>query len=319
MPSIDGHFDFRHRNDDGSFRMYVWNNREEKNRLYIKNRHGKKLLQLVVNDEVDKVNSDSYAQIKIIPYRTKKARIYNDSINDPNIIRLLDNVEFTYHGGPKDDENPKIHMKCITSHRHRYQTLLDCSLPLTKDAQILLPLFSLFPGHLYKNKKNDRIKKKAYKFIIDSSNPVRIDFYLSGNDIDMEKYFNSMYSINMFFSLDYLIEKEGCPLQGHPIVQPITGFKMKGYYLWIRCSNYSHIGNPFLQFYNNYFYYEKVMNRRIAYPNDDGSLTWKTMMEKEQEISQYFKELEEKKANKANYPTENSYAVFGRVIYDVGC
>lgn len=277
--------------------MYVWNDKTEKSSLYIRNEHGKKLLKLVLNDEAFKRNNKSFAQIKIIRYKTKKARVYTDSSNDPNIIKLFDNVELTYHGGPKDNENPKIHLKCQTSHGTRYRTLLDCSLSLAKDAQILCPLFSLFPGHLCKNTANDRIRRKAHQFIINSSNPVRLDFYLSGAVIDMERFINSMYSINMFHSLDYLLAKDNCPFQNSPIIQPITGFKMKGYYLWVRCSSILHAGNPFLQFYNNSNYYNKVMNRRIAYPNNDGSLTWRTMMEKEQEISQYFSELEKKKAN----------------------
>lgn len=300
LPAIDNSLRVTHQNDDGSIPMYVWHDKIEKNSLYIKNAYGKKILKLVLNDETFERNNQRFAQIKIIRYKTKKAKIYNDSSNDPNIVKLFDNVELTYHGGPKVNEAPKIHLKCQTSHNARYRTLLDCSLSLAKDVQILLPLFSLIPGHLCKNTANDRIRKKAHEFKLNSSNLVRIDLYLSGAEMNMERFINSMYSMNMFFSLDYLIAKDNCPFQNSPIIQPITGFKMKGYYLWVRCSSTPHAGNSFLQFYNNSNYYYKVMNRRVAYPNKDGTVTWKTMLEKEQEISQWYSEQKEKKANKTN-------------------
>jgi hypothetical protein len=97
------------------------------------------------------------------------------------------------------------------------------------------------------------------------------------------------YSFNMFHSLDYLIEKESGPLRGLPMVQPITGFAMKGYYLWIRCSKSSHQGRPFLQFYNNGSYYDKFMNRRTAWKDQNGRTHWSTMLDEENRITDSMK------------------------------
>lgn len=119
--------------------------------------------------------------------------------------------------------------------------------------------------------------------------PVRFDIYLSGLNFDHHAYMNSIYSFNMFHSLDYLIEKEGGPLRGLPMVQPITGFAMKGYHLWIRCSKSSHQGRPFLQFYNNGSYYDKFMNRRTAWKDQNGRTHWSTMLDEEDRITDSWK------------------------------
>lgn len=162
---------------------------------------------------------------------------------------------------------------------------MDCSLCLNSNTPRLVPVCSFFAGFEYDKPLTDGIKKKAHVFRADSFHPVRLDIYLSGKDFDHYAYINSMYSFNMFFSLDYLIAKAGGPLRGLPIVQPITGFAMKGYYLWIRCSRSNHQGNPFIQFYNNAVYYEKFMNRRTAWVDETGRTHWSTMMDEENEIT----------------------------------
>jgi len=45
-------------------------------RLYLVNQHGRKLLQLMVKDEHTHVAAVRHAQIKLIPYGTHRARVY---------------------------------------------------------------------------------------------------------------------------------------------------------------------------------------------------------------------------------------------------
>lgn len=285
--TIDDFFDFKRKNDDGSFRMYEVKD-SIKDRLYILNKYHKKLVQLIVNDEpIKKDILTTSAQIKIIPYVVKRTKVYGDKPDDPHLFQIYKDLELTYHGGELDDKTqPKIHLKVKSKSKSRYRTLVDCSLHLDDSIPRPAPLFSFFPGFEYDKNLSQKIKKKSHKFQINSDHPIRIDFYLSGRDLDFHVYMNSMYSINMFHSLDFLIAKDNCPLQGLPIVQPITIFAMKNYNIWVRCSRSRHIGKPTIQFYNNMDYYYKIMDRKIAYPNQDGSLTWKTMMQKELEITE---------------------------------
>jgi len=287
QPSIKSFFDFKSQNSDESLSMYQWSE-DVKDRLYIVNQHRKKLLQFIVKDEQYINRQATFAQIKIIPYAVKCAKVYNDNSNDPRLFRIYSEFELTYHGGPKDDETPKIHMKIAAPLKNRYRTLVDCSLCLDSSMPRLAPVCSLFPGYEFDRQLTKQIKKKAHVFQVDSIHPIRFDLYLSGKNFDIHAYINSMYSQSMFYSLDYLIAKERSPLQGGQIVQPITGFAMKDYYLWVRCSISPHKGKPFIQFYNNSDYYKKIMNRRVAYVGKNGDLRWSTMLDKEKEITQYF-------------------------------
>ena len=286
QPSIEGFFDFSSKNSNGSFSMYQWSE-DAKDRLYIVNRHRKKLLQFIVKDEPYAHKQVTFAQIKIIPYAVERAKVYNDQLNDPSLFRIYSELELTYHGGPKEDETPKIHLKIAAVSKHRYRTLVDCSLCLDSSIPRLAPICSFFPGYEFDRPLTDKISKKSHIFQVDSNLPIRFDFYLSGRNFDHHACINSMYSMNMFFSLDYLIAKENRPLQGLPIVQPIAGFAMKDYYLWVRCSRSTHGGKPFIQFYNNADYYEKIMNRRIALIDKNGRTRLSTMLDKEEEITDY--------------------------------
>lgn len=287
QPSIEGFFDFRSKNSDGSFSMYQWSV-DAKDRLYIVNRHRKKLLQFIVKNEPYISRQMTFAQIKIIPYAVERAKVYNDQPEDPSLFRIYNELELTYHGGPKEDETPKIHLKIAAISKNCYRTLVDCSLCLDSSIPRLAPVCSFFPGYEFNRPLTNRIKKKSHIFQVDSNHPIRFDFYISGKNFDHHAYINSMYSMSMFYSLDYLIAKENSPLQGLPMVQPITGFALKDYYLWVRCSRSHHEGKPFIQFYNNADYYEKIMNRRIAYIEKNGSTHWSTMLDKEREITDYF-------------------------------
>jgi len=285
--SIEAFFDFRSKNSDGSFSMYKWIE-DAKDRLYIVNRHSKKLLQFIVNNEPYASKQVNFAQIKIIPYAAERAKVYNNEPGDPSFFRIYKGFELTYHGGSKEDETPKIHLKITTSSQNRYRTLLDCSLSLDNSIPRLAPVCSYFPGYEFDRPLIDKHSKKPHIFQVDSDGPIRFDFYLSGGTFDHHAYINSIYSMSMFYSLDYLIAKENNPLQGFPMVQPITGFAMKDYYLWVRCSRSAHEGKPFIQFYNNVNYYENIMNRRIAYVDEGGHTQRSTMLDKEREITDYF-------------------------------
>lgn len=293
QPSIEGFFDFRSKNSDGSLSMYQWSE-HAKDRLYIVNRHSKKLLQFIVKDEPYAIRRITFAQIKVIPYSVECAKVYNDQPEDPSIFRIHKEIELTYHGGPKGDEAPKIHLKIAALSKNRYRTLVDCSLCLDSSIPRLAPVCSFFPGYEFDRLLCDTVSKKSHVFQVDSHHPIRFDIYLSGKNFDHHAYINSMYSMSMFYSLDYLIAKGNSPLQGLPIVQPITGFAMKDYYLWVRCSRSTHKGKPFIQFYNNADYYEKIMNRRVAYMDKNGRAHFTTMLDKEREIPDYLNSAEHK-------------------------
>lgn len=277
-------FDFKSRNPDGLVSMYKWSE-VSKDRLYLLNQHRKKLLQLVVKDEPSSNKDLSFSQIKIVRYGIDRAAVYRDRADDPNLVHINNDLELTYHGGPKGDQAPKIHMKVVAASRNRYRTLVDCSLSLNSELPRLAPICSLFAGYNYDKPMTDKVAKKSHVFKADSISPVRFDIYLSGLNFDHHAFMSSMYSFNMFFSLDYLIRKEGGPLRGLPMVQPITGFAMKGYYLWVRCSKSSHQGKPFLQFYNNVAYYDKFMNRRTAWIDKEGRTQWSSMFDEEDRIT----------------------------------
>ena len=294
--SIADFFDYKNRNTDGSFSMYQWTE-DPKDRLYILNCHHKKLLQFVVKNEPKITSENAFAQIKIIPYGIERAKIYRDQQNDPNLQKIDKGLELTYHGGPKDERMPKVQLKVISTSKLRYKTLVDCSLSLENDTPRLVPICSLFPGYDFDNPLTEKVKKKSHTFIADSTHPVRFDIYFSGKNFDHHAYMTSMYSINMFFSLDYLIENKGGPLQGLPIVQPIKGFAMRDYYFWVRCSKSIHQGKPFIQFYNNAKYYQKFMSRRTASVDNNGRIHWSTMVDEEKKITAFLGN-KKSKANK---------------------
>ena len=284
QPNIMDFFDFQNKNPDGSISMYQWNE-DSKDRLYVLNQHRKKLLQLVVKNEPSSSNVLSFAQVKIVPYGIDRAKVYRDQPNDPNLVHINCDLELTYHGGSKGDQAPKIHMKVFAALKNRYRTLVDCSLSMNSEIPRLAPICSLFAGYDYDKPMTDKVAKKSHVFKVDSIFPVRFDIYLSGLNFDHHVFMRSIYSFNMFFSLDYLIRKEGGPLRGLPMVQSITGFAMKGYYLWVRCSKSSYKGKPFLQLYNNASYYDKFMNRRTAWIDKEGRTQWSTMPEEEDRIT----------------------------------
>lgn len=257
---------------------------ESHKRLYLVNQHGRKLLQLVVKDEQAQGADVRYAQIKLIPYGTHRARVYQDKPSDPGLEVIRSGVELTYHGASVGDQAPKVHLKAVTG----YKTLVDSSLALPSDTQRPVPLFTLETGHNADKPKSDEdeINKNAHVANAGHTQPVRFDLYLAGAGFDVDAFVNSFYFFNLFYPLDYLIRAQNCPLNSDQIVAPIMLYPMGAYTMLVRRSISRHHGRPYLQFYNNAGYYEKVMNRPTAWLGADGKTHWSTMAQEEAELSQ---------------------------------
>ncbi len=274
---ITAFFTAQSRHPDGSVSMLA-TEVENRKALYLTNLHGQKLLKISVKSEAHKHQGTQHAQIKVITYGIDRAWLWRDRPSDPDIARLHDGVELTYHGGASGDMTPKVHIKVTTG---RYTTLIDDSLHLPHNTEHPVPLFSLETGYANRREVTNRVNKAAHVMDAGSSEPVRFDFYLAGADIDMHAFVNSMYFFNFFWTQDYLLMAKNLPLTSGLIIAPITFFRMGQYQLAVRRSVSSHAGRPRLHFYNNKNYYEKLMNRRTATPNADGSLTWSTMREED--------------------------------------
>ncbi|MDD2273697.1 MAG: hypothetical protein PHP95_14055 [Desulfuromonadaceae bacterium] len=281
-PAINDFFHPRMHRSDGSVHMVEHEN-VGRDRLYILNHHGIKLLQLRLKNEVEKTDA-SYCQLKIIFYKIRHALVYRDMPDDPLKINLHDDLELTYHGGRKGDAAPKVHVKAKLCATTCYTTLVDSSLPLDSRLPQPAPIFSLETGYAFNQDRGDTPKKKSHLFTIDYTEPTRIDFYLAGRDMDYRKFMESMFMLNLLWTPDFLIQAKGGVLQSHPIVKPITAFTMGGYSVWARASVSKHCGRPYLQFYNNADYYRKFSNRRMAWQGENGELVWSTLAERLSEV-----------------------------------
>lgn len=274
---ISAFFTAQSRHPGGSIPMLV-TEADNRKTLYLTNLHGQKLLKISVKSEPLKNQGTHHAQLKVITYGINRAWLWTDRPNDPDIVRLHDGVELTYHGGPRGDMKPKVHIKVTTG---RYATFIDDSLHLPHDTEHPVPLFSLETGYANRREVTHQVTKVAHVMDAGSGEPVRFDFYLAGAEIDMQRFVNSMYFFNLFWTQDYLLTAKNLPLTSGLIIAPITFFRMGRYQLVVRRSVSSHAGRPRLHFYNNKNYYEKLMNRRTATPNADGSLTCSTMRDED--------------------------------------
>jgi len=268
---------------DGSVRM-IEAVSVMRSRLYLVNQHRRKLVQLVLKNESGIGKGTQHAQIKLIPYGTRRARIYRDQPNDPSIEVLHSGVELTYHGGAKDNQAPKIHLKAATG----YKTLVDCSLNLSCDTSHPVPLFTFEPGHDFNKLKADEITKSAHIAEAGHTQPVRFDLYLAGRSFDVAAFVNSVYFFNLFWTPDYLIRAQHCPLGSGLIVAPVMIYQMGAYAILVRRSLSRHHGRPYLQFYNNASYYEKLMHRRTAWVDANGQTCWSTMAKEEERLLNQF-------------------------------
>jgi hypothetical protein len=283
MQTINDLFDYK--ND--TIQVYNFNEpTSESNKLYILNAYGKKIVQLIVSNEINSDNK-TFAQIKIIPYDIKIAKDLNN-LTEKNI--RFKNAELTYHGGSDFSKNSKVHIKYLKQNeKHIYKTLIENISELNQDMEIPIPIFSIKVGNIFNNKYKDNIKKKNQRFYISHKKPFKLDFYIVNSNFNMEEFINSMYSFNMFFSLDYLIEKDKYPLNQILILQPIEMFKMKNYTIFVRCTFDKYNKEPYFQFYNNKDFYNAFVNRDFLYHNSDGTVSEKiSMKEKDIEIKEHF-------------------------------
>ncbi len=286
---------FAYSNDDGTIMAYKHNELDTKNnKLYVLNNYGKKIVQLIINEESNE-SGEKFAQIKIIPYGIKK--VFDTSSLTQNFKRF-ENAELTYHGSNDSTKSSKIHLKYLED--KKYHTIVDNACEIKEKENQLIPLFSISAGNLYKNKNLDSIKKKNLIYKLTTNNSaVTLDFYIAGKDFNYEKYMNSIYSFSMFYSMDYLNANKGFPLYQSLIMQPIESFDINGYKLFIRTTKSENIGNPYFIFYSNNNFYDAFLNRDMMYAYEDGSVSEAiNMKNKEKEMNKFDKN--EKKANCSN-------------------
>ena len=286
---------FAYSNDDGTVTMYKSNDTNTKsNKLYVLNKYGKKIVQLIINEESNE-SGEKFAQIKIIPYGIKK--VFDTSSLTQNFKRFA-NAELTYHGSNDSTKSSKIHLKYLKD--KKYHTIVDNACEIKEKENQLIPLFSISAGNLYKDKNVDSIKKKNLIYKLNTNNSaITLDFYIAGKDFNYEKYMNSIYSFSMFYSMDYLNANKGFPLYQSLIMQPIESFDINGYKLFIRTTKSQNIGNPYFIFYSNNNFYDAFLNRDMMYAYEDGSVSEAiNMKNKEKEMNSFDKN--EKKANYSN-------------------
>lgn len=286
---------FAYSNDDGTIIAYKHNKLDTKNnKLYVLNNYGKKIVQLIINEESNE-SGEKFAQIKIIPYGIKK--VFDISSLTQNFKRF-ENAELTYHGSNDSTKSSKIHLKYLED--KKYHTIVDNACEIKEKENQLIPLFSISAGNLYKDKNVDSIKKKNLIYKLTTNNSaITLDFYIAGKDFNYEKYMNSIYSFSMFYSMDYLNANKGFPLYQSLIMQPIESFDINGYKLFIRATKSENIGNPYFIFYSNNNFYDAFLNRDMMYAYEDGSVSEAiNMKNKEKEMNSFDKN--EKKANYSN-------------------
>lgn len=286
---------FAYSNDDGTIMAYKHNKLDTKNnKLYVLNNYGKKIVQLIINEESNE-SGEKFAQIKIIPYGIKKVF---DTLSLTQNFKRFENAELTYHGSNDSTKSSKIHLKYLED--KKYHTIVDNACEIKEKENQLIPLFSISAGNLYKNKNLDSIKKKNLIYKLTTNNSaVTLDFYIAGKDFNYEKYMNSIYSFSMFYSMDYLNANKGFPLYQSLIMQPIESFDINGYKLFIRTTKSENIGNPYFIFYSNNNFYDAFLNRDMMYAYEDGSVSEAiNMKNKEKEMNSFDKN--EKKANYSN-------------------
>lgn len=286
---------FAYSNDDGTIMAYKHNKLDTKNnKLYVLNNYGKKIVQLIINEESNE-SGEKFAQIKIIPYGIKKVF---DTLSLTQNFKRFENAELTYHGSNDSTKSSKIHLKYLED--KKYHTIVDNACEIKEKENQLIPLFSISAGNLYKDKNVDSIKKKNLIYKLTTNNSaVTLDFYIAGKDFNYEKYMNSIYSFSMFYSMDYLNANKGFPLYQSLIMQPIESFDINGYKLFIRATKSENIGNPYFIFYSNNNFYDAFLNRDMMYAYEDGSVSEAiNMKNKEKEMNKFDKN--EKKANCSN-------------------
>jgi hypothetical protein len=296
--TINDFFDYC--NEDGTIQVSQYNeNITNSNKLYVLNGYGKKIVQLIINEESN-TNGEKFAQIKIIPYGIKKVL---DTSSLTQTFKRFKNAEITYHGSSDIERSSKIHLKYLED--KKYKTIIDKACKIKEKEDQLIPLFSINVGNLYNNKKADSLKKKNLKYQMRTKDtPITLDFYIAGNSFSYEQYMNSIYSFNMFFSMDYLDAQNRYPLYQSLIMQPIEYFAIKGYKLFVRATFGENKNDPYFVFYNNNNFYDAFLYRDMMYVNKDGSVSKAiNMKDKEKELNQWYKD-DKAKINKNTNETD---------------
>jgi len=285
MPSINDFFSPSMQQPDGTVRMLEGVG-ENKDRIYILNSVGRRLLQLRIKNESGLDSHAAAAQIKLIPYSIRRARVWGDQPDDPKIYSLSNakTYEFTYHGFGDDSKPPKIHLVERVEVKNKYKTLVDSTLPLLKSQQRLVPLFSFLPGYLLKFPEGDPVKKRSHRFSINSEHPVQVDFYLTGEGEDPYKYLKTPFGLSLFYQLNYMNRVQRGVLLPAIHVNSVTVYPMRNYKLWVRCILSEHSGRPTLQFYKNNDYYCQFVNREVAWRDNKGNLVRKTLAEHDRNV-----------------------------------
>lgn len=259
------------------------NTPDKLDKIYVLNAYGKKLVKLIIMEESNSVG-EKFAGIKIIPYDIKQL------INISNIkeeISISNGMELTYHGSSDVQKPSKIHLK----YSDRYQTIQNHTHDIKEDGSMVIPVFSVNIGNLYKNQHKDSIKKNTLCHQLeDSSSSAVIDFYIAGKNFELERFVNSMYFFSFGFSLEYMDPSKYHPLNNAFMKQPSIIYNLKGYKLLVRVSKSKYELEPYFTFYKNINHHHNFLDRNMQYLNSDGTLgTRKTMLEKEAEIVEWFK------------------------------
>lgn len=276
MSNINDFFTSNSINSEGELTMVSYEEKNNKS-FYLTNFYGDKLLKISLKSEPSKSLKEVHAQIKIIGYGVKSAHVWKDQPNDPSIERIFHLTELTYHGVCLNEKKPKIHIKAQSG----YKTLIDDILHLPSSIDLPVPLFAMEPGYRNLKTNADIVKKKSHVISTEKDSYERIDFYLASADMNFDKFINSMYFFNIFWTQNYLATATNNELTSGKIIAPINFLRIGEFILIVRRSLSIHQGRPRLIFYNNKNYYDKLMSRSLAYKRQDGTIIWSTMAEEE--------------------------------------
>ena len=163
---------------------------------------------------------------------------------------------------------------------------MDNILELPQDLEQPTPLFAFESGYFFDKTTGETRTRSGHVVKSDYISPVRYEFYLMSNQADVKQLVSSTYFINMLFSFDYMSKSQRGVLHGGQVIAPIRFLPMRGYWLVVKCSTSTYQGEPRLVFYNNSDYKKMWLNRKTAYLNEDGTLTWSTIAKDESRLRQ---------------------------------
>lgn len=257
--------------------------------LYVLNRSGVKQIKISIGDEVDDVSNERAASIKIIGYKTRKIRAY-DNVNCAGFIygKFNGMVELTYHGGRKDGRLPKVHIKGAN-----YITVINDNFNLKKYGDALVPVLCYRPGFENECQNNSDAKPNATKYLIQQTGPVDVDVYVAGAGFKSSQLFDSFLSLSLIMKNGYMSMKNGGATELCDLSKiNISLFRLNDYFVIIRETPGKHMGRPEIEIFNNKNFCNDFLGRRIAYQNEDGSLIWTDGYEQEARLKEENQRLE---------------------------